>query len=299
MKKKHKLDLFDVINGALLIILMFIILYPLYYTIIASFSDPREVASGNVTWKIVGFSLDAYKHVFQNDRIWIGYANTIFYTVLGTMLNIVLTIPSAYVLSKPYLLHKKFFMGFFLFTMYFSGGLIPSYFLVKNLGLINTRTCLVVLGGVSVYNLIVSKSFFMSNIPESLFEAAEIDGAGEIKKFLAIAIPLSKPILAVMVLYYAVSRWNSYFTALVYISDRSLEPLQQVLRRILLLNENALNVDTSQLSMEELLDSAKRSWLAYTMKYALVFIASAPLLIAYPFVQKYFVKGTMIGAVKE
>lgn len=299
MKKKHKLDLFDVINGALLIILMFIILYPLYYTIIASFSDPREVASGNVTWKIVGFSLDAYKHVFQNDRIWIGYANTIFYTVLGTMLNIVLTIPSAYVLSKPYLLHKKFFMGFFLFTMYFSGGLIPSYFLVKNLGLINTRTCLVVLGGVSVYNLIVSKSFFMSNIPESLFEAAEIDGAGEIKKFLAIAIPLSKPILAVMVLYYAVSRWNSYFTALVYISDRSLEPLQQVLRRILLLNENALNVDTSQLTMEELLDSAKRSWLAYTMKYALVFIASAPLLIAYPFVQKYFVKGTMIGAVKE
>jgi len=299
MKKKHKLDLFDVINGVLLIILMFIILYPLYYTIIASFSDPQEVASGNVTWKIVGFSLDAYKHVFQNNQIWVGYGNTIFYTVFGTMLNIVLTIPAAYVLSKPYLPHKKFLMGFFLFTMYFGGGMIPTYFLVKNMGLINTRACLVLLGGISIYNLIVTKSFFMSSIPESLFEAAEIDGAGEIKKFFAIAIPLSKSILAVMVLYYAVAHWNSYFNALLYISDKSLEPLQQVLRRILLLNENALNVETSQLSMEELLDSAKRAWLAYTMKYALVFIASAPLLIAYPFVQKYFVKGTMIGAVKE
>jgi len=210
MKKKNRLDLFDIVNYFLLAVLMFIILYPMYYTIIASFSDPKAVAGGNVTWKVIGFSLEAYKHVFQNKQIWIGYGNTIFYTVFGTMFNIALTIPAAYVLSKVYLPCKKLMMGFFLFTMYFSGGMIPSYFLVRNLGLINTRACLVLLGGISIYNLIVAKSFFMSSIPESLYEAAEIDGAGEVKKFFAIAIPLSKSILAVMVLYYAVTHWNSY-----------------------------------------------------------------------------------------
>ena len=297
--KKKKIELFDVVNTILLLILMVIILYPMYYTVIASLSEPSAVATGKVTWKIIEFTTEAYERVFENKQVWTGYANTIFYTVFGTLLNMVLTIPAAYGLSKKYFPCKKFFMAFFLFTMYFSGGMIPTYFLVKNMGLINTRTVLVILGGISIYNLIVSKSFFMSSIPESLFEAAEIDGAGEFKKFISIALPLSKSICAVMILYYAVAHWNSYFNALLYISDKALEPLQSVLRRILILNQSALNVDLSQLSMEEMIDSARRSYLAYTMKYALVFIASAPLLIAYPFVQKHFVKGTMIGAVKE
>jgi len=297
--KKRRIDIFDICNIVLLLLVMIITLYPMYYTVIASVSEPHAVATGEVTWKIIDFTLEAYEHVFENKQIWVGYLNTIVYTVVGTMLNLLLTIPAAYVLSKSYLPCKKLYMTFFLFTMYFSGGMIPTYFLVKNLGLINTRAVLIVMGGISIYNLIVCKSFFMTSIPESLYEAAEIDGAGEIKKFISIAIPLSKSILAVMVLYYAVTHWNSYFNALLYISDKKLEPLQSVLRRILILNQSAFSLETTEMSMEELMDSARRNYLAYTMKYALVFIASAPLLAVYPFVQKHFVKGTMIGAVKE
>lgn len=298
---RKKINLFDICNTLFLLAIILVILYPLYYTVIASFSDPKAVSTGKVIWKPIGLTFSSYEQVFHYKQIWVGYANTIFYTVFGTMFNMFLTIPAAYVVSKKYLPYRGITMGVFLFTMYFSGGMVPTYLLIKNLGLLNTRMVMVVAGGLSVYNMIVAKSFFGSSIPESLYEAAEIDGAGELKKFFSIALPLSKAILAVLVLYYAVGHWNSYFNALLYISDNKLEPLQLVLRKVLLLNQNALNeaLLESSMSAEQLLDSVTRAYAAYTMKYSMVFIASAPLLIAYPFVQKYFVKGTMIGAIKE
>lgn len=303
MNKKRKISLFDIVNTTVMLILLVIVLFPLYYTIIASVSNPDVVATGEVLWKPVGFTLDAYNQVFSYKPIWRGYANTIFYTIAGTTFSMCLTIPAAYALSKKNMPFRNILTTFFLITMYFSGGMVPSYILVKNLGLLDTRTVMVITGaaGISIYNLIVARVFFSSSIPEALYEAAELDGAGEFRKFFSIALPLSKAILAVLVLYYAVGIWNDYFSALLYISDPGLEPLQMVLRKVLIQNQNALNEILLQrtLSAEEILDSAKRARAAYTMKYALVFVGSAPLLCAYPFVQKYFIKGVMIGAVKE
>lgn len=301
MKKKKKWEVFDILNFIFMLLILFITIYPLYFTVIASFSEPSAVATGKVIWRPVGFTLDSYKQVFAYKQIWQGYINTIFYTVLGTAFNLVLTIPAAYAVSKKYLPGRGIVMGFFLITMYFSGGMVPTYLLIKNLGLINTRLVLVIVSGISIYNLIVTRTYFTTSISESIYEASRIDGAGEIRTFLSIALPLAKPIIAVMVLYYAVAHWNDYFNALLYVSDQNLEPLQSVLRRVLIQNQNALDESMMQQSMSagELLDSAQRAYAAYTMKYTMVFIASAPLLIAYPFVQKYFVKGVMVGAVKE
>ena len=301
MKKKKKWEVFDIVNFFFMLLILFITIYPLYFTVIASFSEPSAVATGKVIWRPVGFTLDSYKQVFAYKQIWQGYINTIFYTVLGTAFNLVLTIPAAYAVSKKYLPGRGIVMGFFLITMYFSGGMVPTYLLIKNLGLINTRLVLVIVSGISIYNLIVTRTYFTTSISESIYEASRIGGAGEIRTFLSIALPLAKPIIAVMVLYYAVAHWNDYFNALLYVSDQNLEPLQSVLRRVLIQNQNALDESMMQQSMSagELLDSAQRAYAAYTMKYTMVFIASAPLLIAYPFVQKYFVKGVMVGAVKE
>lgn len=301
MKKRKHIELFDVCNTAFMLLMLLIIIYPLYYTVIASVSSANAVAGGDVVWKPVGFTWAAYEHVFTYKPIWVGYANTIYYTVLGTIYNLVLTIPAAYALSKKNLPCRNFIMTLFLITMYFGGGMVPAYLQIKNMGLLNSRIVLIILGGVSVYNLIVTRTYFSSSISESLYEAADIDGAGEFRKFVSIAIPLAKPIIAVMLLYYAVSRWNGYFDALLYVSDRELQPLQLILRRVLILNESAVNaaLASNTASVEELMDAVKRSELAYIVKYAVVFVASAPLLIAYPFVQKYFVKGVMIGAVKE
>lgn len=301
MKKKKKVELFDICNVIFMLAVLFITIYPLYFTVIASFSEPSAVATGKVNWRPVGFTLDSYRQVFAYKQIWRGYLNTIFYTVLGTAFNLFLTIPAAYAVSKKYLPHRNILMGFFLITMYFGGGMVPSYLLIKSLGLINTRLVLVIVSGISIYNLIVTRTYFTTSISDSIYEAARMDGAGELKTFFSIALPLAKPIIAVMVLYYAVAHWNDYFNALLYVSDQKLEPLQSVLRRVLIQNQNALNETLMQQSMSpgELLDSAKRAYAAYTMKYTMVFISSAPLLIAYPFVQKYFVKGVMVGAVKE
>lgn len=299
--KRKKLEFFDICNFIFMIAILIITLYPLYFTVIASLSEPSAVAAGEVLWKPVQFTLDSYKQVMAYSQLWKGYANTIFYTVLGTMFNLLLTIPAAYALSKKYLPCGNIIMGIFLVTMYFSGGMVPSYLLVKSLGLINTRAALVIVSGISIYNLIVTRVYFASSISESIYEAARIDGAGEIKTFLSVALPLAKPIIAVMVLYYAVAHWNNYFNALLYVSDQDLEPLQSVMRRVLIQNQNALDEVMMQQSLApgELLDNAKRAYAAYTMKYTMVFIASAPLLIVYPFVQKHFVKGVMVGSVKE
>jgi len=301
MKNKKKLSLFDMGIYVIMVIVLFITIYPLYFTIIASFSDAKAVASGDVVWKPIGFNLDAYKHVFAYKDIWRGYANSIFYTLFGTLFNLALTIPAAYALSKKYMPYRGLIMTLFLITMYFGGGMIPRYLLMRDIGLLNTRLTLVLLGGLSVYNMIVTRVYFSSSISNTLYEAAEIDGAGEFKRFFSIALPLSKPIIAVMALYYGVWRWNDYYNAMIYTSSKELEPLQSVLRRVLILNQNALNeamIDQT-LELDAIMAQMQKAYMAYTMKYAVVFIASAPLLAAYPFVQKHFVKGVMIGALKE
>lgn len=298
--RKKKIQLFDLVNLFVMLAVLFATLYPLYFTVIASVSDAHAVASGKVVWIPKGFNLNAYKHVFVYKQIWVGYGNTIFYTIFGTLFNIFLTIPAGYALSKDYLPRSKWIMTFFLITMYFGGGMIPSYLLRKSLGILNTRLVMIITSGISIYNLIVTRTYFSSSISQSLYEAADMDGAGEFKKFFSIGLPLAKPITAVIVLYYAVGHWNDYFHALLYISSSELEPLQTVLRKVLLQNQNALNDEIlRQQSIEQLMAAVNKANAAYTMKYAMVFIASAPLLIAYPFVQKYFVKGTMVGAVKE
>lgn len=298
--KKKKLSSFDIGIYIIMTCVLFITIYPLYFTVIASFSDAKAVASGDVVWKPVKFTIEAYKHVFTYKDIWKGYGNSIIYTVFGTLFNLSLTIPAAYGISKKYLPGRGFIMTLFLITMYFGGGMVPRYLLMRDLHLLNTRMTLIIMGGISVYNLIVTRVFFSSSISNTLYEAAEIDGAGEFRRFFQIGLPLSKPIIAVMTLYFAVWRWNDYYNAMIYTSDKALEPLQSVLRRVLILNQSALNEDMLQdLSIEALAAKLERANMAYTMKYAIVFIASAPLLAAYPFVQKYFVKGVMIGALKE
>lgn len=274
-------------------------LYPLYFTVLASISDPDLVYSGKVLFLPKGLTTYAYELVMKNRDIWRGYANSIFYTVLGTIYNLVLTIPAAYALSKRRMLGRGFLMTLFIITMYFGGGMVPGYLLIKNLHLLNTRLIMIISGGISVYNVIVTRTFFQNNIPEDLYEAARIDGANEFYIFFKIVLRLSAPIIAVMTLYYGVSHWSDYFSAMLYIKDSELYPLQIVLRNILILGERAYE-DAIEMDVTggALMSAIQKTRAAVTMKYAVVFIASAPMLIIYPFVQKHFVKGIMIGALK-
>lgn len=283
----------------ILILVAFVCVYPMYFTIIASISDPTLVHTGKVVWWPKEVTLDAYKLVFQNKMIWTGYANTIFYTVVGTLYNLVLTIPAAYALSKKRMFGRTGLMYAFMVTMYFSGGMIPTYLLYRNMGLLDTRLVLILHNGLSVYNMIVTRTYFQNNIPETLYEAARIDGASEFRIFFKLVLPLSAPIIAVITLYYAVAHWSGYFSAMIYTNDQDLAPLQLVLRKILILNQSAYT-DALESGDVELLQNAERqTHMATIMKYSLVFIASAPMLVAYPFIQKYFVKGMMIGSVKD
>jgi len=292
--------IFDVINHAFMILLLVIMLYPLYYTVIASVSSLDELALGNVYFLPKGFNFNAYKNVFINNQIWTGYGNSIFYMAGAVVYQLTIMLPLAYALSKKNLFGRGVVSWFFLFTMYFNGGLVPTFFLMRDLGLVNNRLIMIV-GTVNVFNLIVTRTFFQSSIPADIYESAKIDGANEFRCFFRIALPLSGAVVAVMALYAAVSSWNSYFTALVYFTTKTnLYPLQLVLRNILILNQemmmnrdffDSLGSDVQQLVIQ-------RARMAETMKYAVVFISSAPLLIAYPFVQRFFVKGVMIGSVK-
>ena len=289
--------IFLLVNGLLVALFVIVTIYPLYFTVIASVSDPYMVAKGDVYLIPRKMTLAAYRNIIQETQIWVGYLNTIFYTVFGTLFNLLLTIPCAYVMSKPYLPGKKILNWFFLIIMYFSGGLVPTYLMVRDLGLVDTRWVLILLGGLSVYNMIVARTFYATSIPAELYEAATIDGCGEWQAFLRIALPLSAPIIAVIGLYYGVKHWNSYFNALIYTSSKELQPLQLVLRNILILNQEAFAVDGTE-TAEDIAYMVNKAYLAQSMKYALVFIASAPILCVYPFLQKYFVKGVMIGSIK-
>lgn len=290
--------IFDGLNGLLLLLTILLMLYPLYFTVIASVSDPYAVISGQVYLRVKGFTLEAYGNVFRDARVWSGYKNTIYYTIAGTALNLALTIPAAYVWSKKDLPGRNLLALFFLIPMYFSGGLMPTYLQVKSLNLLNKSYTLVILGGISIYNVIITRVYYQSSIPESLYESAKIDGSSELRNFMSIALPLSKPIIAVVALYYAVGRWNEYYNALIYISKADYYPLQMQLRNILLLNQNLMEISTDTMDPAQLQLFERQQYMAQAMKYALIFVASAPLLIAYPFVQKFFVKGVMIGSVK-
>lgn len=295
-KRKKKISLFDLVNGFLVLLITLLITYPLYYCIIASFSNPTEVAMGRVVFWVKDFTADAYKYIIDNEELWRGYLNSILYTVFGTLYNLILTIPLAYALSKRELPGRKILNTFFFITMYFSGGLIPTYLTMRDYGLVNNPWIMVLGAGVSCYNMIVARRYFMSSIPNELYEAAGIDGATEWKKFTAIAMPLAKPITAVLALYYGTEHWNGYYKAMIYLNRKpEWQPLQQVIRKIVSVT---LTEATAGGSVEEAGQLLYMTQLSGTMKFAIVFIASAPMLIAYPFVQKHFTAGMFAGSVK-
>lgn len=301
MEKRTRFDkIFDAANVLLMAVIMIVILYPLYFTVIASFSDPYRLMRGEVLFLPKGFTLEAYKNVFINDEIWMGYLNTILYASTGTVYALVITIPTAYALSRRELRARGPLMVYFMFTMYFSGGMVPAYVLVKQLGMLNTRWALVIPAGMSVYNMLIANSFFKSSIPKELYEAARIDGANEYRIFFQVALPLSGAVIAVIALYTLVGHWNSYFSGLLYLNDEDKFPLQLILRNILLMNQQMnMNLEAmGSMDSRQLEAMQRRAMMAEAMKYALIFISSLPVLVAYPFVQQYFVKGVMIGAVK-
>ena len=288
MKKKKKGLLFDLLNGAVLTLVALVTLYPFLYVVFASFSDPLELMSNSgLLFAPMGFSLDAYVRVFENPSIYSGYANTIFYVVVGTLVNIIATCMAAYVLSRKQFMLRRFLTVMFIFTMYFNGGLIPSYLLIKYLDLINSRLALILPGAVNTFNLMIMITGF-EGVPESLEESARMDGAGDWTILFRIIMPLAKPTIMVMVLYYAVGHWNSWFNAMIYLRDADKMPLQIFLRDIL--TRSQLGAMSGQVDVEDV---------GLTIKYATIIVSTVPILCIYPFIQKHFVKGVMIGAVKE
>ncbi len=282
---------FDVVVNVIGGIIVLIVLIPLIFVLAASFSDPDLVIRGKVLLLPKGFTTKAYVMVFENEDIWRGFINSCFYTAAGTAISVVLTILAAYPLSRKNFAGRGIFMMLILFTMYFSGGMIPTYLLVKNLGMYNTVWALLIPAALSTYNLIVARTFFENSIPSELYEAGTLDGCNNLQMLLQIVLPLSKAILAVLVLYYAVDIWNAYFDALIYIRDADMHPLQIVLRNILLLGQTE-QMGTNDAGMAEKIKMAE------AVKYSAIVVSSIPMLIIYPFVQKYFVRGVMIGAVK-
>ena len=288
---------FDFFCTLFLVLFVIIVFYPLYYIVIASISDPKYATTGTPLIYPKGITWSGYQMVLQEKRIWSGYANTLIYTSCGTLLGITMVIPAGYAFSRKDLPGHGFLMKLYVLTMYFSGGMIPTFLVVKRLGILNSRTLMIVMGCMSVYNMIVVRSFMQSNIPDEMLEAAKIDGCGNGRFFVQIVLPLSKAIIAVMVLYIAVSYWNSYMNAVIYIIDEGLYPLQLQLKKILYAVQSAVTSveGTSEADMEFIRDSIKRSQL---IKYGAIVVSTAPILCVYPFIQKYFVKGVMIGSVK-
>ncbi|MCI8622788.1 MAG: carbohydrate ABC transporter permease [Provencibacterium sp.] len=278
---------------ALTILFVLIILYPLVFVFSASISNPMEVFAGRVWLFPRDIQFEAYKQVFRNNEIFTGYRNTIVYTCLGTLVSIVLTLSAAYPLSRKKMYGRNIIMFYFTFTMFFSGGLIPTYLVVKGMGLYNNLWVMILVGSVSVYNMIVARTFMQNTISDELYEAAEIDGCSDIPAFFKVALPLCAPIIAVLVLFYAVGYWNSYFNALIYLSDRARYPLQLFLREILLINMADSMVDSMEMDMD-----ISKFMVSESLKYAVIIVSSIPMLILYPFLQRFFVKGVMIGAIK-
>lgn len=283
---------FDLVNAALIALLLLVIVYPLWFVIIASVSNPAQVIGGQVILLPKGFSLEAYRMVFRDSMVMTGYRNTLIYTVTGTVINVVMTVLAAYPLSRRDWVGRGFFMGLLMFTMFFSGGIIPTYLMMNQLGMINTIWAMILPGAVSVYNTIIMRTFFINSIPGELQEAAQVDGCSNTRLLLQIVLPLSKQILAVMVLFYGVGHWNAFFNALIYLTESKRYPLQLVLRSILIQNT------ASQDMLGDLDTMGSRVMMAETIKYALIIVSTLPMMILYPFLQKFFEKGVMVGAIK-
>lgn len=275
----------------ILSILVVICFYPVWYAFLASFSDATYINSGALILLPRGIQFAAYRYAFAQPRLWSGYANTIFYTFSGTLFGLAVCLPCGYALSRRDLPFRRIIMAIFAFTMYFGGGLIPTYIVCSKLHLVNTRWLLVMLGSVSVYNIILIRTFCGSNIPDELREAAFMDGCSNTRFFFTFVLPLSKAIIAVVALYIAVSHWNNYYNALVYTTDSSLHPLQLYLRQLLLITMGTDSVDDPD-SLKEIQD------MILTIRYAVIVISTLPIMCLYPFLQKYFVQGVMIGSLK-
>lgn len=287
--------LFSIGLATVIVLVLFATLYPIYFVLIASVSDPTLVATGKVWFIPQGLSTFGYEQILADQRIWTGYRNTILFTVVGTALNLVVTLPAAYALSRREFGPRKPLMFFFAFTMFFSGGLIPTYLLYRDLNLLDNWLVFVIPSALNVYNLIIARAFFENSLPEELFEAATLDGVGYLQFFWRMAIPLSKAIIAVIGLYYLVQHWNDFFTGLIFVRDYDKQPLQIVLRDILLSNQafagGAGGAGGSG-------GGAYAQQFADQIKYGVIIVSTLPVLLFYPFVQKYFEKGVMVGSVK-
>lgn len=299
-KTKINNGIFNIVIYVLLLFLAVIMLYPLLFVLSASFSDPKAVAGGEMLLLPVRPSLEGYRYLLQYKEIWVGYLNTVFYMFLGTLLNLAATLPCAYAMSRKDLKGQKYLMVFFMITMYFSGGMIPGYLNIKSLGLLDTRSIILINGLVSTFNLIVARTYFLTAIPWEIQEAAVIDGCNDFQIFSKIVFPLSKAITVVMTLYYGVGRWNSYFTEMIYLKDRGKFPLQLFLREILTKSTFAKTAmaDGMSFSAEQMMALIKQADTANMIKYGVIVISALPMLIIYPFLQKYFEQGVMIGSVK-
>ncbi len=295
MKKilRSKDDLiFNIINYTLLGLALIIFLYPLIFIVSSSFSSVDAVVTGRVRLLPVEFSLDGYKAVFQSSKIWTGYLNSFLYMTVGTAINIFVTLLAAYPLSRKDLKGRNVIMMFFTFTMIFNGGIVPTYLVVSKLDILDSIWAMVLPGAMSVYFMIIAKTFFQETIPVELQEAAQMEGCSTPKLIWHVILPLSRAIIAVLVLFYAISHWNSYFDALMYLNTEDKQPLQIVLREILIRNQQNASMMKDAVLLE------KSEGLKQLLKYALIVVSSLPVLCIYPFVQKYFVKGVMIGSVK-
>lgn len=287
----HKrVSAFDCVIIALMLLFAFIFIYPLWTIFVAAFSDPLDYVKNPLALFPEHLTTYNLKNLMTSATVWMGYRNTLLYTVVGTVINVIMTFVMAYALSLKELPYRRVFSFFVVVTMFFSGGLIPGYLNVKRFGMLNTLWALVIPGAIGTYNLLITRTYISQQIPEGLVEAAEVDGAGALRTFLQIITPLSKPILAVITLFYASGHWNSYYSALIYLKDRDKYPLQLILREMLI-NEETLGLAATDAGSQVALYTI-------TLNYAVMLVAIIPLLIVFPFVQKFFVKGVMIGAIK-
>lgn len=285
----------DLMVNILAAVALIVVLYPLLFVVSASVSEPMEVVAGHVKLFPIGFTLEGYRRILEYGTIWKGYLNTIIYTVSGVVVSLAATIPAAYALSRRNLHGRGFFTAYFAFTMFFDAGLIPTYLSIQSYGMLNTIWPLILLGAVTMNNLIVVRTYFNTSIPYDLTEAAFIDGCSDLKLFFQIMLPLAKPVIAVIALYAAVAQWNSYFNPLIYLSDANKYPLQVHLRNILVMGETT---DIMGSDPEELADMVRLRQLRESMKYGLIVISALPMLCVYPFLQRFFMKGIMLGSIK-
>ena len=284
--------IFDSFNYGALSLATLTVLYPLYYILIASITNPDLVSGGGIMILPREVTFEGYRRILAFSQLWVGYRNTIIYTVLGTLINLVLTLTAGYALSRKDFVGRNAFMVFLLVTMLFSGGMIPRYLLVRNLGMVNTRWAMLIPTAVGAWNLIVTRTFFQSTIPQDMLDAAVVDGCSNTRFFIHIVLPISPAIIAVMALFYGVGHWNTFFDALIFIRARHLQPLQLVLREILVQNQMDLEL------LDDIQTMVDQQRLVESLRYGIIFVASVPILMLYPFLQKYFVKGVMIGAIK-